>query len=83
MIIIEDKEPENEYYLSHKYDVERIQKVLVQKGYILTKKQCYELWIKYSNDYCAGWLIIGDDQEIINAFYGCADKIFNLKEEQQ
>ena len=44
-------------------DVERIKRILLERGYRATCKQCEELWDAYSDSMCAGWMNLGDDDE--------------------
>jgi hypothetical protein len=37
-------------------DVKQIQGVLAENGYKATPSQCVELWEKYSDSMCAGWM---------------------------
>ena len=53
----------------YKYDVKRIKKIFKEKGYKISKKKAYKLWIKYSNSMAAGWMFLEDDKTVfLNAF---------------
>ena len=48
-------------------DVERIQQVMVSKGYYCTLKMSATMWEEYSDAYCAAWLILPEsDDKLIN-----------------
>ena len=48
-------------------DVERIQQVMVSKGYYCTLKMSASMWDEYSDIYCAGWLGLPEsDEELFN-----------------
>jgi len=48
-------------------DVERIQQVMVSKGYYCTLKMCAHMWEEYSDTYCAGWLSLPEsDDDLFN-----------------
>jgi predicted solute-binding protein len=48
-------------------DVERIQKLMVSKGYYSTLKMSANMWEEYSDTYCAGWLGLPEsDEELFN-----------------
>ena len=44
-------------------DVERIQRVLLDNGYNSLLEDCGKLWDDHSDDYCAGWLGLPEDDE--------------------
>lgn len=44
-------------------DVERIKRILLERGYRATCKQCEELWEAYSDSMCAGWMYLDEDDE--------------------
>ncbi len=46
-------------------DVERIGKILLEKGYWATPDECQLLWETYSDNLCAGWLILPDDDDTV------------------
>ena len=57
-------------------DVQRIQLILIDKGFFSTLEECDELWRMYSEDhYCAGWVSMdgSSDQEI----YDCVRPYFD------
>jgi len=48
------------------HDVERIVKVLVSAGYIVTPQEAENMWHKYSDSYAAIWLFLpNDDEELL------------------
>ncbi len=49
----------------YKYDCEKIQIVLLKKGYIPTLNDCYDLWDKFSDSMAAGWINLPEDEEEI------------------
>ena len=50
---------------SYPEDVKRIGKILFEKGYWGTPDECQTLWEMYSDDLCAGWLILPEDDELV------------------
>lgn len=52
---------------NHIDDCRRIQNILKKEGYTITLNECEELWEAYSDNYCAGWLILKDykDEDIL------------------
>ena len=56
---------ENDSYFEHRWidDVKRIQKVLLDNDYTSTLKDCANLWDNYSEDMCAGWMCLPEDDE--------------------
>ena len=47
----------------HKDDCERIQKVLLKKGYLSTLNNCYDLWDKFSDSMAAVWINVPEDDD--------------------
>ena len=48
-------------------DVKRIQQVLLDNGYSSLLEDCERLWDNYSDDMCAGWMgLPEDDEELFN-----------------
>lgn len=47
----------------HRYDCERIQRVLADSGYAATLKECHELWRRYSESVSAGWMCMAYDDD--------------------
>ena len=45
-------------------DIKRICKVSIDNGYVITFKQAEEAWMDYSDGLAAGWLTLGNDEEI-------------------
>jgi hypothetical protein len=50
------------YEHRHLGDVQRIQRILRDKGYIATLKDCAGLWEEYSDSLAAGWIFL-DEQD--------------------
>lgn len=45
------------------FDCRRIQECLYNHGYMSDLQDCYDLWEDVSEDYCAGWLFLPDNEE--------------------
>ena len=43
-------------YPFRKEETKKLQKILSDKGYKASLKQCEEIWIRYSEDCCSSWL---------------------------
>lgn len=52
-----------EHQSRHRYDVERIMRVLAQAGRFRGFFDCYEFWSQYSDSYAAGWMGLPDSDE--------------------
>ena len=46
-------------------DCLRIRNVLFVHGYIASFTECEELWAEYSNDLCAGWIFLPEEDDDI------------------
>ena len=45
-------------------DCVRIQTLARSLGYNITMDQASDIWEKHSDTFCAGWLCLGDDEEV-------------------
>jgi predicted metal-dependent peptidase len=52
-------------------DVERIQKILANKGYEATLIECEKLWDTYSESMEAGWIILPKSDEDVFESISC------------
>lgn len=50
---------------SYPHDVERIQRVFVDKGFVISRSGAHDAWDKYSDSFAAGWLILPDDDNVL------------------
>ena len=49
-------------------DVTRIQSAVINHGFHCTRAEAERLWDLHSDDYCAGWLFLPDDEETLWSF---------------
>ncbi len=47
----------------YRSDIERIKKILIKKGYNANMTNSEELWDKYSDSMCAGWMNLPEEDE--------------------
>lgn len=60
-----DKDKSDDYYGSNNKDLIRIQNLCLKNNIIITKEQALKLWDKHSEDYCACWLMLDDNDETL------------------
>lgn len=48
-------------------DVKTIRAAIVKNGYFCTLEEASDIWDKYSDNYCASWLMLPKDNESIMA----------------
>lgn len=60
----------------HPEDVERMQGILIRAGWVASPKEIEHLWDAYSDEYCAGWLMIEDypDSSLLDILIEMNDK---------
>lgn len=51
-------------------DCERIVAVMAKHGYEITVEQAYEAWTAYSDSMAAGWMCLGEDEEVLQDVRG-------------
>ncbi len=52
-------------FLNYPKDCRRIQNLLFEKGYYATIPECQIIWENYSEHYCASWLILPYDNNVL------------------
>lgn len=57
-----NNDPYKDYYYD---DIRRILRVLHSKGYTATVDDIVRAWEAHSEDYCAGWLVLPDNDDEI------------------
>lgn len=46
-------------------DVDRIVAICLSNGFAISKSDAHHAWSEHSDNYAAGWLILGDDDKLI------------------
>lgn len=46
-------------------DVARIVKICADNGYSISDKEAQAAWEEFSDSVCAGWIILGDDDNVV------------------
>lgn len=62
----------SEYYEYYDYpsDVERIVRIFADRGYQISPQDAHRAWRAFSDSMAAGWLILGDDDQVfVDIFY--------------
>ena len=49
-----------------KDDVDRIVKICAANGYFISETDAQHAWEEYSDSMCAGWLFLGNDDDVFN-----------------
>lgn len=75
----------NSYYLDDDYtfsDITRIVKVCAKHNIKITEAEAEELWSSYSDDYCAGWLgLPNDDATLFGVIIYKAKELWKSRDE--
>lgn len=84
MKVIDYIKQENEYEdFSYPEDVKRIVEVLKARSVEITPKEAEELWNAYSDDMCAQWLGLPDnDKELFDIIISQAKEKYNEDDEE-
>lgn len=51
------------HHLEYTKDIERIVKVFADRGYEISSEDALRAWEEFSDSMCAGWMILGSDDE--------------------
>ncbi len=63
------KDPYNHHY-EYTNDIDRIVKIFAERGYEISHEDAVRAWEEFSESYCAGWMILGNDDGVFqDAFY--------------
>jgi hypothetical protein len=58
------------HHFEYKNDIDRIVKIFANRGYEISHTDAVKAWEMFSESYCAGWMSLGDDDEVFqDAFY--------------
>jgi hypothetical protein len=67
MKLLRFKKDYNHHY-EYQSDIDRIVQVFAERGYEISESDAVLAWEKYSDSMCAGWMSLGEDDEV---FYDC------------
>jgi hypothetical protein len=64
---------------SHRWgaDVRRIIAICESRGYYISDADAHHAWEEHSDNYAAGWLVLGDDDEVFDAVMANCEVIEN------
>jgi hypothetical protein len=58
------------HHFEYKNDIDRIVKIFADRGYEISATDAVHAWEMFSESYCAGWMSLGDDDEVFaDAFW--------------
>jgi hypothetical protein len=52
------------HHFEYKNDIDRIVKIFADRGYEISATDAIHAWEQFSDSMCAGWMILGDDNEV-------------------
>ena len=59
------KEPYN-HHTEYSNDIDRIVKVFADRDYDISHTDAIRAWEEYSDSMCAGWMSLGNDDQVFN-----------------
>jgi hypothetical protein len=63
------KAPYN-HHMEYRHDIQRIVEIFAKRGYEISESDAVITWEQFSDSMCAGWMILGTDDEVFEgAFY--------------
>lgn len=58
------------HHFEYQNDIDRIVKIFADRGYEISHTDAVHAWEQYSDSMAAGWMSLGDDDEVFqDAFY--------------
>ncbi len=58
------------HHFEYTNDIDRIVKIFAERGYEISATDAVRAWEQFSENMCAGWMSLGDDDEVFtDAFW--------------
>ena len=58
------------HHFEYQNDIDRIVNIFADRGYEISHTDAVHAWEQFSENMCAGWMSLGDDDEVFgDAFY--------------
>lgn len=68
------KEPYNHHF-EYQSDIDRIVKIFADRGYEISHTDAVHAWEEFSDSMCAGWMCLGDDDEVFSDAFSYFEEV--------
>jgi len=68
------KDPYNSHY-EYTNDIDRIVKIFVDRGYQICHEDAVRAWEAFSDSMCAGWMCLGQDDEVFEDCFSYFEEV--------
>ncbi len=63
------------HHFEYTNDIDRIVKIFADKGYEISATDAVRAWEMFSNDMAAGWMSLGDDEEVFQDCFSYFEEV--------
>ena len=63
------------HHFEYQSDIDRIVEIFADKGYEISATDAVKAWEMFSESYCAGWMSLGDDDEVFEDAFSYFEEV--------
>jgi hypothetical protein len=63
------------HHFEYTNDIDRIVKIFADKGYEISATDAVRAWEQFSENMCAGWMSLGDDEEVFQDCFSYFEEV--------
>jgi hypothetical protein len=63
------------HHFEYTNDIDRIVKIFADKGYEISATDAVRAWEQFSENMCAGWMCLGDDEEVFQDCFSYFEEV--------
>ena len=63
------------HHFEYQNDIDRIVKIFADKGYEISATDAVHAWEMFSENMCAGWMSLGDDDEVFEDAFSYFEEV--------
>jgi hypothetical protein len=63
------------HHFEYTNDIDRIVKIFADKGYEISHTDAVRAWEQFSENMCAGWMSLGDDEEVFQDCFSYFEEV--------
>jgi hypothetical protein len=63
------------HHFEYTNDIDRIVKIFAERGYEISATDAVHAWEMFSNDMAAGWMSLGDDDEVFEDAFSYFEEV--------
>jgi hypothetical protein len=63
------------HHFEYQSDIDRIVEIFADKGYEISATDAVHAWEQFSENMCAGWMSLGDDDEVFEDAFSYFEEV--------